>query len=104
MARKYLAIQIYVQPDELQVARERAAAAGLSISEWGRRQLLGEPTMSEPQTEYTTETEPPRKVTLQLPDGEIDIRVVNGEVVITSDLSLVVMPRAANQVRVKLGR
>ena len=60
--------------------------------------------MSEPQTEYTTETEPPRKVTLQLPDGEIDIRVVNGEVVITSDLSLVVMPRAANQVRVKLGR
>lgn len=52
MARKYLAIQIYVQPDELQVARERAAAAGLSISEWGKRKMLGEPTMSEDTPRY----------------------------------------------------
>ena len=102
MARKYLAIQIYVQPDELQVARERAAAAGLSISEWGRRQLLGEPTMSEPQTEYKTDDE--RTLVVKLPDGDLEIRVVNGEAWITSDLSLVVMLRAANQVRVKLGR
>jgi len=45
-------IPIYVSQAELQAARTRAAAAGLSISEWGRRQLLGEPTMSEDTPRY----------------------------------------------------
>lgn len=47
MARKYQAVQVYVNSAELQAVREKAAAAGLSMSEWAKRQLLGEEAMSE---------------------------------------------------------